>query len=82
MSQQTVLQLLQELGGVATSSEIMRLAREKYPVLSLWQYVGNRLRKLRKWGFVGCDAITNEYFIIVQEEPEAAELLVTHGVKQ
>jgi hypothetical protein len=30
MSQQTVLQLLQELGGIATSSKIRRLAREKY----------------------------------------------------
>jgi hypothetical protein len=29
MSQQMVLQLLQELGGIATASEI-RLAREKY----------------------------------------------------
>jgi hypothetical protein len=44
MSQQIVLQLLQELGGIATSSEIIRLAREKYPDLSLWQYVGDRLR--------------------------------------
>ena len=30
MSQQMVLQLLQELGGIATASEISRLAREKY----------------------------------------------------
>jgi len=30
MSEQIVLQLLQELGGIATASEISRLAREKY----------------------------------------------------
>jgi hypothetical protein len=52
MSQQAVLQLLHELGGTAISSEIIRLAREKYPNLSLWQYVGNRLRKLRKWAMM------------------------------
>jgi hypothetical protein len=37
MSQQTILELWQELGGIATSGEIFRLAREKYPNLSLWQ---------------------------------------------
>jgi hypothetical protein len=38
MSQQTVLQLLQELGGIATVSEIARLALQKYPNLSLSHY--------------------------------------------
>jgi len=47
----TVLELLQELGGIATVSEISTLAREKYPDLSLSHYVGNRLWKLKKWGF-------------------------------
>jgi hypothetical protein len=68
MSQQTVLQLLQELGGIATSSEIIRLA-------TLWQYVGNRLRRLRKWGFVGYDAVSNKYFIVKEEQ--TAETITT-----
>jgi hypothetical protein len=75
MSQQTVLELLQELGGIATSSQIIRLAREKYPNLSLWQYVGNRLRKLRKWDFVGYDTVSNKYFIIKEEQ--TAETITT-----
>jgi Fe2+ or Zn2+ uptake regulation protein len=75
MSQQLVLQLLQELGGVATSSQIVKLAREKYPDLSLWQYVNNRLRKLKKWGFIGYDAVTNNYFIVREEQAEAAKPL-------
>jgi hypothetical protein len=73
MSQQLVLQLLQELGGVATSNEIIRLAREKYPDLSLWQYIGDRLRKLKRWGFVGYDddaVVTNKRYFIMQEQPE------------
>jgi Fe2+ or Zn2+ uptake regulation protein len=72
MSQQIVLELLQQLRSTATSSEIIRLAREKYPDLSLWQYVGDRLRKLKKWGLVDYDSTTNKYFIIVEkEQPEA-----------
>jgi hypothetical protein len=63
MNQQTVLELLQELGGIATSSEIIRLAREKYPNPSLSHYVGNRLRKLKKWGFIGYDAVTGWYVV-------------------
>jgi hypothetical protein len=36
-------------------------------------YIGDRLRKLKKWG---------KYFIIVGEEPEAAELLAAHEIKK
>jgi hypothetical protein len=61
------LEPLQELGGTATSSDIIRLAREKYPDLSLWQYVGNRLRKLRRSDFIGYDVVTNKYFIVKEE---------------
>jgi hypothetical protein len=61
------LEPLQELGGTATSSDIVRLAREKYPDLSLWQYVGNRLRKLRRSDFIGYDVVTNKYFIVKEE---------------
>jgi len=50
MSQQTV-----------TSREIIKLAKEKYPNLSLSHYVGDRLRKLKKWGFVD-QMYTDKYF--------------------
>jgi len=33
MSEQTVMQLFKELGGAASSSEISRFIRKKYPVL-------------------------------------------------
>jgi Fe2+ or Zn2+ uptake regulation protein len=68
MSQQIVLQLLQELGGIATVSEIARLASQKYPDLSLSYYVTDVLRKLKKWGFVGYDVYTNKYFVVKEEE--------------
>ena len=51
MSQQTV-----------TSREIIKLTREKYPNLSLSHYVGDRLRKLKKWGFVDYEMYTDKYF--------------------
>jgi hypothetical protein len=54
-----------QFGCAATSSEIIRLARQKYPDLSLWQYVGDRLRKLKRWGLVDYDTKTSKYFIIV-----------------
>ena len=80
MSQQTVLKLLQQLGGIATVGEISRLASQKYPELSLPHYVGNKLRKLRKWGAVGYDAVTNKYFIVREEIQEQAETITTqHG---
>lgn len=79
MSQQIVLEL--ELGGIATSSEIIRLAREKYPDLSLSQYVGNMLRKLKEYGFIGYDAVTNKYFIIVQEQGKASPSPTIHGCR-
>jgi hypothetical protein len=47
--QQIVLELLKELCGVATVSEISRLAREKYPDISLSHYVGDRL-EIKKMG--------------------------------
>jgi hypothetical protein len=62
MSQQTVLELLQELGGTATSSEIIILAREKYPDLSLWQYIGDRLRKLKRWDDIDYNTKTGKLF--------------------
>jgi hypothetical protein len=70
MSQQIVLELLQQIGGSDTVSEISRFARQKYPDLSLSHYVGDRLRKLMKWGFVGYDADTNKYFIVIEQQKQ------------
>lgn len=52
MSQKVVYELLKELGGRATLQQIKALAFEKYPEYSLHEYVGNRLLKLKTWGYV------------------------------
>ena len=44
------------------------LTKERlYPTLSLSQYVGNRLRKLKKWSFVDYEVYTNKYFLSEQK---------------
>jgi len=68
MSQKTVYELLKELGGKATSSQIRKLAQERYPDLTLYLYVTNRLRKLQRNGYVKYDAASG-YWIIVSEYP-------------
>uniref|UniRef100_A0A7V3KNY3 Uncharacterized protein n=1 Tax=candidate division WOR-3 bacterium TaxID=2052148 RepID=A0A7V3KNY3_UNCW3 len=52
MSQKEVYEIIKELGGEATYSEIKRRAKEKFPNLTLWQYVTDRLKKLEKKGYV------------------------------
>jgi hypothetical protein len=52
VSQRTVFELLKELGGRARTGEISKLAFEKYPDLTLNQYVSDRLHKLANWGYV------------------------------
>jgi DNA-binding HxlR family transcriptional regulator len=52
MSQSIVLELLNELGGVASLKEIRALAKKKYPDTTLHSYISDRLRKLEKWGTV------------------------------
>jgi hypothetical protein len=69
------LVFLVELGGVATTAEIRKRAREKYPNFSLWKYVNDRLVKLKQRGDIAFDTKTGKYFIVVQQWPEAAESL-------
>jgi uncharacterized membrane protein len=52
MSQKEVYEIIKELGGEATYREIKRRAKEKFPNLTLWQYVTDRLKKLEKKGYV------------------------------
>ncbi len=52
MSQEDTFKILKELGGKATSLEISRRAKEKYPHRTLHHYVSTRLKDLAKWGFV------------------------------
>jgi len=61
MSQEDVYKLIKLLGGRATTSEIRELARRTYPDRTLYQYVGDRLKKLQKWGLVEKDG---EYWVI------------------
>lgn len=46
MSQEDVLNILSEIGGEATTKEIRKRAKEKYPHRTLYMYVTNRLDKL------------------------------------
>ena len=48
MSQEDVFNILKELGGEATTEQIRKKARVKYPKRTLYLYVLNRLRKLEK----------------------------------
>jgi transcription initiation factor TFIID TATA-box-binding protein len=52
MSQEGVRQLLQEMSGEASTSEIATRARKRYPNRTLHTYVGQILRQLENKGFV------------------------------
>jgi len=52
MSQEEIYKILEELGGEATSGQISRRAKEKYPNLSLYMYVARRLQRLELYGVV------------------------------
>ncbi len=52
MSQQAIFELLRKLGGKATSKQISELALKTYPEYTLHSYVGKRLSKLVKRGYV------------------------------
>ena len=52
MSQTIVLQLLKELGGKATLSQLRTLAKSKHPYSSLPQYMSSRLSTMAKHGLV------------------------------
>lgn len=61
MSQHEVYKILEELGGIATTNQIKKKAREKYPQYTLYQYVTNRLNKLEGKGIIRKYIIDNEY---------------------
>jgi Fe2+ or Zn2+ uptake regulation protein len=52
MSQEAVYKILEDLGGLATTKEIRNMAKKKYPNLTLYLYVTNRLKKLEKKGVI------------------------------
>jgi Fe2+ or Zn2+ uptake regulation protein len=60
MSQEAIYLILKELGGKATTKQISEKAKEKYPNFALWSYVGNRLKKLEKNGYVKRDVAGKE----------------------
>jgi hypothetical protein len=64
MSQIEILIILKELGGRCSSNAIIKRAKEKFPELSLWQYVGTRLSKMRKSGIVTRDNKTGEWYVL------------------
>jgi transcription initiation factor TFIID TATA-box-binding protein len=52
MSQRDIQELLLELGGEASSSDISNLASKRYPTRSLDQYISNRLESMKRKGLV------------------------------
>lgn len=52
MSQKEIFIILKELGGRATTEEIKDCAKEKFPKFILYTYVTDRLKKLKKSGYV------------------------------
>jgi hypothetical protein len=67
LSQKLVFLLLSELGGKATSGEIRKLAKRKFPERSLHQYVSLTLWKLKKWGYIDLD---EERHWVILETPD------------
>lgn len=56
MKQSDVLMLLNELGGTATTKEILELALKKFPELKPYrQNIKRELWRLEKWGDVTFD---------------------------
>jgi uncharacterized membrane protein len=70
MSQEEVYKIIKELGGEATYRQIKQRAKEKFPNSTLWQYVGDRLKKLEKKGYVKKVEINDEIiWKIVEDYP-------------
>ena len=69
MCQEEVYKIIKELGGEAAHKEIKQRAKEKFPHLSLYQYVGDRLTKLKRKGYLTrmCDNEGNIVWKIVAE---------------
>ena len=67
MSQKDVFDIIKELGGSATSPEIRSRAKIKYPTSTLFQYVADRLRKLKNWGYV--ELREGKWYAIKKEYP-------------
>lgn len=52
MSQEEIYKIIEELGGEATTEEIKKMAKKKFPNYTLHLYASNRLKKLEKWGII------------------------------
>jgi hypothetical protein len=48
MSHAEILLIIHELGGKAKLPEIQAKAKEKFPLIGLWKYVGIRLNEMNK----------------------------------
>ncbi len=70
MAQKEVYEILKELGGQATQKQIRDRAVEKYPTYSLHLYIGNRLRKLEKNGYLKSKKTGKDtLWVIIDEYP-------------
>lgn len=76
MSQKLVLELLVELGGRATTAQLVAKAKEKHPGSCIIELMTDRLNKLHKWGEVNYDHKTKMW----QIPPQAAAAATTAAV--
>lgn len=80
MSQNAVYEILQDLGGEASGSEITAEARQRYPDKSLHKYTATRLRSLADKEVVEIDTGTgdghvNHYRIVDDDWDGVSETL-------
>jgi len=52
LSQKKIYEIIKELGGTATPTEIKKLVRIKYPDASLHDYVYYMLQNLKRWDII------------------------------
>jgi len=97
MSQSDVLQLLKNLGGCASSSEIIQEAKKEFPERSLHSHVSMRLKALKRRGLVskqdtedglmwkitskGENRTLNDYSLSESLYDECLSLLKTRGIE-
>jgi len=70
MNQQKVLDLLKELGGKATTKEIVALAKSKYPADMSQKYISHSLNRLKAWQEVDRKFVkgsTQAHWFIIQK---------------
>jgi hypothetical protein len=64
MTQRLVLELLKELGGKATTKDILNFAKLKYPDSGFEEGVARKLTRLQMWGYIQHDRINGLWSVV------------------